>query len=161
MDIRRIGLSVLIVGSGIGLLTLSGVGRSDSSPRTDISDLYSAVDTATEDYLKANQTAEPNLATTRRILRAGSDLVLAVPPLVREGESVHNDEVRQHLSRIPLAIGCRELEPDDEDRLLRINIFLDQAHRPMCQNVQCVPARSAYDEPGGTSVVNETTTYCP
>jgi hypothetical protein len=128
----------MIVLSFIGLLVLVSVGGTSSTTTdADIKSLYSTVDEAREDYLRANQTAEPNATVTSQLLVAGADLVMAARAASHDaGVEIKTSEVREHLRIIPLAIGCRRLDPDNDEKLRRITIYLGQDHRPGCDDVE-------------------------
>ncbi len=138
----------------VGALALIYAAAFGSGEELSLSDRINRVEVAKADFLKANKVGKANSELVKDLLEAGSDLVMASDPK-------DQSQVREHLSLIPQLVGCRRLDPSYDDKLLRINIYLGQDHRPMCQHVQCGQASSTFVEPGGTPVINETTTYCP
>ena len=94
---------------------------------------FSRLSAAQELYLENNKVGRPpSEQITTELLTSASELVLIVRQTERDGGNV-DDEVIHKLEMVPLSVGCRQLNEVDNDRLLRVNIYLQQDHRPMCE----------------------------
>jgi len=78
-----------------------------------------------------SQKKETDPQLTADLLETGSNLVLTVRRVERDGGKVDRKVVGQ-IQLIPLSIGCQSLSTTENDQLLRINIYLQHNHRPMC-----------------------------